>query len=113
MTDDQTPRQFFRIMYPEFERPVFVTDRVTVTVLELSEGGVRLADCPAELCSAEELEGTLKLLSGEQRHITAKFLRTSGTESIFNGLCGIAYADMLAEQRYLIRKYGRKILGKR
>ena len=110
MTDNQAARQFFRVPYPEFERPVFVSGDATATVLELSEGGVKLTDCPAEWLREGELKGTLKLLCGEQRPVTANFLRSSGTECIFNCLGGIAYADMLAEQRYLIRKYGRKIL---
>ena len=52
-----------------------------------------------------EIELDFNLVSGQQRSISAVFLRRDGDEFIYGDLAGISFKDMFNEQRYLSEKY--------
>ena len=74
-------------------------------VVELSEGGLRLSPVPDAMVKGQQVQATLKLLSGKPQQISASFARSDQGEAVFENLTGISFAEMMNEQRYLIRKY--------
>lgn len=98
-------RQFFRVRYPAIERPIIEIDGSQHEVAELSEGGLRVLGTFTELKAAQQVAAELRLLSGAGLKIAATFARIDGEEAIFENLQGVAFAEMMNEQRYLIRKY--------
>lgn len=98
-------RRFFRVRYPSTERPVLEIGGIPFDVSELSEGGLRAGGSAAHLTEASDVHGTLRLLSGKSFEITAAFARIDGSELVFEDLEGVSFAEMMHEQRYLIRKY--------
>ncbi|MBI1310876.1 hypothetical protein GC176_06170 [bacterium] len=103
MSDER--RQFFRVRYPSVERPEIEIAGGRYDVVELSEGGLRVLGDFVELESTQQIEATLRLLSGDALAITATFSRIEEGEAIFDHLRGISFGEMMNEQRYLIRKY--------
>ena len=98
-------RQFFRVRYPGAERPEIEIASEQHAVNELSEGGLRVSGALESLQTGEIIEACLQLLSGTTLPITASCSRTEDEESVFEDLQGVSFAEMLNEQRYLIRKY--------
>ncbi|MHC4878239.1 MAG: PilZ domain-containing protein [Planctomycetota bacterium] len=103
MSDER--REYFRVRYPEVERPIIEIDDNRYDVAELSEGGLRVLGDFGELESAQPVKARLHLLSGEPVKIMATFSRIDEGEAVFDQLAGISFAEMMNEQRYLIRKY--------
>lgn len=107
MTDDAQQRQHYRVRYPMAERPKITIDESQYEILELSEGGLRLAVYlgiePSRLPETFHVEITLAC--GRTRSITASFTRQEGEEYICTELEGISMNDITEEQRYFIRKY--------
>ncbi len=74
-------------------------------VAEVSEGGLRVLGEFEELESGHQVEASLRLLCGNSLNVTASFLRIEDGEAVFDNLQGVSFAEMMNEQRYLIRKY--------
>jgi hypothetical protein len=103
MNDER--REYFRIRYPSVERPELELGDDRFDVVELSEGGLRVLGDFGELESGHLVEGALRLLCGSSLKVTAAFSRIEDGEAVFDNLQGVSFAEMLNEQRYLIRKY--------
>ena len=103
MSDER--REFFRIRYPSVERPQMEVDDDRFDVAELSEGGLRVLGDFDELESGHQIEATLRLLCGSSLPVTASFSRIEDGEAVFDNLQGVSFAEIMNEQRYLIRKY--------
>lgn len=102
----QDRRAFFRLRYPPAERPVLhVGDREYV-VLDLSEGGARVA-VPADpgLAAGDAVEGVVRFRTGEQAGVKGTALRVEGGQAALQFAVGVGQRRMVAEQRRLLREY--------
>ncbi len=102
--DPEQRRAHFRLRYPEFERPLFVTPIGEFSVAELSEGGLRLSLMADHWSHGERLAGELRLVS-ESVSVAGQFLRQSDDEVVLVLDPGVSLRHMLLEQKRLIRKY--------
>lgn len=97
-------RRHFRIRYPNLGRPVLSISGLDYPVSELSEGGVRIVG-PIVDDHPPTISGTIKLLHGAELSITACFGRVSDGEAIYVDLEGVTFAAVMAEQRFLVKRY--------
>lgn len=99
---------FFRLVYPEVDRPVLQIGKRLCEIVDLSEEGVKFVQ-PAGFSPALEtlLNGIVKFYNGETVSISGKVLRYDEKK----GHCvlhlheGLPFAKMIEEQRRLINKY--------
>jgi len=103
MNDER--REYFRIRYPSVEQPELELGDDRFDVAELSEGGLRVLGDFGEIESGHPVEAVLRLLCGSNLQVTASFSRIEDGEAVFEKLQGVSFAEMMNEQRYLIRKY--------
>lgn len=99
-------RAYFRLLYPQVERPCLLTDGASYPVSEISEGGMRLVavDQGDELAQQRQIVGILQL-PGESVAVEGRVLRKQSEEVVLVLSEGIPLALMVSEQRRLIRKY--------
>ncbi len=103
MSDER--REFFRIRYPSVERPEIEMGEDRFDVAELSEGGLRVLGDFGEIESGHAVDAVLRLLCGSSLQVTASFSRIDDGGAVFDNLQGVSFAEIMNEQRYLIRKY--------
>ncbi len=98
-------RAFYRLRYPELERPLLWLDNSRCHVVEISESGMRLHRAGWEREAGEKIMGTVRFHDGEAVIIYGVFLRIDGDEVILQLEQGISLRRMLDEQRRLIHLY--------
>ncbi len=105
--DAEQRRAYFRLRYPEKDRPRFRSGAEAFVVTELSEGGMRLhlADPHHQWSGPASIDGRLRLASGDELEVSGEFLREADDEVVFQLQRGVDLRTMLEEQKYLVRKY--------
>ncbi len=100
-------RQHFRIQYPEKLRPVFDTGRQRFDVLDVSEGGLRLALPAGGPVEGDELAGSVAFRRGETLPVRGVVVRVGADHVALRLDVGIPYRTVLEEQRFLLaNNYG-------
>jgi hypothetical protein len=102
-------RRSYRIIYPNFLRPVFIIEHVDnlairhleYPVIDLSQGGVCFMD-DGSLGSAESLNGHILFGNGHRLGISGKLLRRNRNHLSVELTHPIGWPDILKEQRRLI-----------
>ncbi len=98
-------RQFYRLRYPEADRPKLQFDNMEYHVVELSESGVRIALSRWQLGDGRSVVGWIRFYDGEAIPIEGIVLRTEGEEVVVQLSLGVSLKRMLDEQRRLIQLY--------
>ncbi len=102
-------RNFYRVLYPERERPSFVSDdKVEYCVLDISEKGMRLLKnekAPLEISST--LKGSVVLHSSGSVNVIGKIIRDTEDSLAVLLRVGIPFSLIINEQQYLqqVNKY--------
>ena len=102
-------RNFYRVEYPEIERPRFISDDKTeYVVLDISEKGMRLLkkeDSPLEIGST--LQGSVKLHVAGNVNVVGKIIRDTEVSLAVFLHVGIQFSLIVNEQQYLqqLNKY--------
>lgn len=104
--NDAQRRAYFRLHYPQTERPSLLTEGANYPVSEISEGGLRLValDASQELEQQRHLVGILQL-SGQSVAVEGRVLRRQHDEVVVVLSDGVPLPLVMSEQRRLIRKY--------
>lgn len=98
-------RAYYRLRYPDAERPRLQFDNSEYEVVELSELGGRIHLGGRELRSGTAISGWVRFRDGESAPIEGQVIRTEGKEAVLQLTEGVSFSRMLAEQRRLIRLY--------
>jgi hypothetical protein len=100
-------RSYYRLTFPPRENPHFIVGEDVMTVVELSERGVRYVPAPAHAPEVGTLlEGTVRFRRGDAYDVTGVLSRRQGpTLVVVFDAPGLPYAAIMAEQRYLMHHY--------
>jgi ABC-type nickel/cobalt efflux system permease component RcnA len=102
-------RRSYRIIYPDFVRPILVIERadglakrdLEYPVVDLSQGGICFID-DGSLGSAESLQGHIRLGNGTKLTISGKLLRSEQNHKSVELTRPIGWPMILKEQRRLM-----------
>jgi hypothetical protein len=98
-------RGFYRLLYPETDRPQLLFDNMAFPVVEISESGLRIDLCGRQLSDRRTVVGWVRFHDHEAITVEGAVLRTEGPEAVIKLQLGISLKRMLAEQRRLIHLY--------
>ncbi len=106
-------RSYYRLTFPPREHPEFVVGEHAMTVVELSERGVRYEPAPGHApATGETVEGTLRFRRGDAHDVAGRLSRRQGsTLIVVFDPPGLPYAAIMAEQRYLMQHYPARFHG--
>jgi hypothetical protein len=97
-------RNFFRIAYPEHERPRLVLGSTICEVVDCSEGGLLFRPSPLEdYRVGQEIHGRLRLSGGRETPIAGEIIRVSDEAVSVKLEVGIPFGLILKEQLHLRR----------
>lgn len=104
-------RRYFRIVYPDVERPTFAVEGQSFPLVDLSECGMRISD-PGKAAPIENAEvlGVIRFSNQETLKVRGRVVRKTEGYAAFELTRGVPYGTIMAEQRRLIRKYKHLIL---
>jgi hypothetical protein len=102
-------RRSYRIIYPDFLRPMFVVERadnltkrnLEYPVIDLSQGGICFMD-DGSLGAAESLQGHILFGNGNRLAISGKLLRRNQNHFSLELTHPIGWSVILKEQRRVI-----------
>lgn len=95
-------RRHYRIRYPLRLRPSVEVQGVVAAVIDISEGGIRILHEPGlPVFVGEEVNGALKLRSGEVARLGGRVVRVTQQDVAVNFGRGISFACIVREQRAL------------
>lgn len=102
-------RKSYRIVYPDFMRPILVVERadnlerrnLEYPVIDLSQHGICFTD-DGSLGSAESLHGYIRFENGNRLTISGRLLRRNQNHSSVELTHPIAWPVILKEQRQLM-----------
>jgi PilZ domain len=106
--DDAPPsnrRRFFRLRYPERDRPLLAFKRLELPVAELSEGGARLVVDDLTLSRHERIAADIRFADGAVFGVVGTVIRHEGDEAVLKLDFGIPLRRMLSEQKWVYRDY--------
>jgi hypothetical protein len=98
-------RAFYRLRYPDADRPRLLFDNMEFAVVELSESGGRIELKKWQLGTGRVVAGWVRFHDGFAVTIQGTVLRTEGDEAILHFSAGVCLGRMLAEQKRLITLY--------
>jgi len=98
-------RAFYRLRYPESERPKLLADNMECDVLELSESGARLAQVRRHFRTGRTVSGAIQFAEGDAVEVEGTVLRIEGAEVVVQLTMCVSLKRMLEEQRRLIQQY--------
>jgi hypothetical protein len=99
-------RAYYRLRYPEAERPTMRIGDQNYAVTEISQAGVRIlltGNFPVE--PGQPFTGSLRFRDGETVLVRGAVLRIGEREAALQVLAGVSARRMMAEQRRLLRNY--------
>ncbi len=113
MSEDSHPqsdRQFYRVTFPELERPWIRINGQKYEVADVSERGIRfLHSADTVFPPGTEVQGTVLFHDGTSNTVEGNVLRTASRrnlrECIVQLEVGIPLAQITAQQRYLKKKF--------
>lgn len=98
-------RDFFRIPYPEDERPRLVLGSTICEVLDCSEGGLLFRPSPLELYEVgQHVDGRLRLIGGHEAQVAGRITRVTEDAVSVKLEVGIPFGIILKEQLHLRRE---------
>jgi hypothetical protein len=105
--DAKERRTRYRIRYPAKARPRLILDGRAFEVIDLCERGVRfLLDEGSTIRVGDLITGSIEFRDGSKTYVHGKVLRKHGPlEVVVTDLRGISMEKMIAEQRYLTRRF--------
>ncbi len=99
-------REFYRVEYPEQERPLIKINEDELEVIDISEkGGKFLNDKGVKLDPGSMVEGTITFHNGEAITVMGKVLRAFSDQVVICFTKGVPFGAILNEQRYLKENY--------
>lgn len=98
-------RAFFRLRYPDAERPILLFDNMQFEVIEISESGVRIDLGGRQLETGRAVMGWVRFREHEANVVEGAVLRTEGQEGVVLLTRRISLKRMLDEQRRLFKLY--------
>lgn len=101
-------REFYRVEYPEQERPTLKIGEDELPVIDISEkGGKFLSDKDVKIDPGAKVEGTITFHNGETITVAGEALRAFNDQVVicFTRHRGIPFSIILNEQRYLREIY--------
>lgn len=104
-TNCPNTRAFYRLKFPERERPTLVIAGVSFRVIDLSEGGCRFYSANCSLQPNQAFEGTLLLRDGSRQSVTGAILRRADQMVQVRFTIGLDQHTMVALQRDIARRY--------
>lgn len=97
-------RAFFRLRYPEADRPAFAAGPCRFAVAEVSEAGARLVLAGAEPAVGAAVAGWLQFADGSE-WVEGSVLRHDAGEAVVVLTARVTLRRMIAEQKRLARRY--------
>jgi hypothetical protein len=104
----ENQRTHFRVVYPQQDRPTFVTVDGSAPVLDCSEGGLRveLGYGHRRPALRERVNGQLRLRDGQQLAVAGRVVRVQGREVCLElERPGLPLSVIFSEQRFLRTRY--------
>ena len=99
-------REFFRLWYPQAERPKLEIGDQKFEVAEISEEGARIVlSGPFAHDQEEPFSGVVRFSNGESESVEGVVLRVSGNEVVANLKRGVTLKRMMSEQIRIRQKY--------
>lgn len=99
-------RAYYRLPYPEAERPTIWVGNYRFAVVEISEMGARLLLAGSGgLPQCGPVVGFVQFHDGEMVPVEGTVLRVEGAQAVLQLSAGIGLPRMLAEQRRLLQLY--------
>ncbi|NQV26910.1 MAG: PilZ domain-containing protein [Rhodopirellula sp.] len=99
-------REFFRLWYPQAERPTLEIGNQKFEVAEISEEGARIVlSGPFTHDSGESFKGFVRFNDGESDSVEGVVLRVSDSEVVANLKHGVSLKRMISEQVRLRASY--------
>jgi hypothetical protein len=105
MADSAERRRFYRLRYPEEERPVALAENRVFRVAELSEEGVRIVLADGQPAVGVAFAGYVRFPDDQVATVEGVVLRHEGAEAVVYLTVGVPLRRMLAEQQRLIRLF--------
>ncbi|SMF30100.1 hypothetical protein [Pseudobacteriovorax antillogorgiicola] len=106
--EDKSPRNYFRLEYPNEVRPRIFIDKNSYPVINLCEGGVKFAIDPRkDDVEAERVhEAVIVFHNSDQTEVIGKVIRSEKDSVVLKLSEGVPLQQIMAEQRFLLNKYG-------
>lgn len=108
MVSDEKRRRFYRLNYPERERPILSCELGKFTILDISEEGLRIAlPLSHQLSIGSKITGRIDFESGAAGNVRGVVIRIDSERSE-GGLQlskGLPLKLVIAEERRLLQKY--------
>ena len=99
-------RQYYRVTYPEKERPWIKIDGELLHVMDISEKGGKFLNVPGiKVDPGSMVTGTITFHDGETVTVVGEVLREFYDQVIICFTKGVPFSIMVKEQRYLREKY--------
>ena len=101
-------RDHFRINYPEGARPTIIIAGQELTIIDLSEAGVKFAiGLTPRPAKGQTMMGIVRFRDGTKIRVEGTVVRSSAEDRtcILNLSKGIPLSKMMEEQRYIIRNF--------
>lgn len=99
-------RAYFRLWYPQADRPTLTIGDQEFVVSEISEEGARIVlSGPFDHDHEEPFSGILRFSNGESDTIEGVVLRASESELVANLKPGVTLKRMMSEQIRMRQKY--------
>jgi hypothetical protein len=99
-------RAYFRLRYPQGERPSIRIEGRDYQLAEISEGGGRIIlSGTTAIQRGQEVAGAIRFHDGQRVEVEGVVLRISETEFVVQLSRGVTPTRMMAEQIWLRKKY--------
>ena len=99
-------RAFYRVEYPIQERPSFVFDGAELSVIDVSEYGIRfLTDVAVALKIGDVLDGVIRFRGRAEESVGGEVVWIRAKTAALKLEVPIPFGTILSEQRYLRSRY--------
>ena len=99
MTSGDQKRRYYRLEFPQFQRPKLFFQHRVFEVIEISEAGARITAAGALPAVGSKIEGTMLFTDGEKETISGKVIRKDGAVLILDLAKGISLQRITTEHR--------------
>ena len=97
-------RGYFRLRYPEADRPLLLFGSLSVHVVELSETGMRVLGEHEPLWPGADFAARLRFSDGVVIGVNGTVLRREAEVTVLKFRTGVPFRQMLGEQRRVLPK---------
>ena len=107
---DKSSRNYFRVEYPTDVRPVISFQDGKYRVINLCEGGVKFTFPTREFdlrnLAQQEITATITFHNHDKSEVIGTIIRAEKDSIILKLSQGVSFQKIMAEQRFLLNKYG-------